>query len=48
VAATLAIKNASMPLQMADEIAAFHGAATSTDKVSQIAPVGATFTALSR
>lgn len=48
MATALAIENAAVPLQVANQVAAFHQAATSTDSVSQIAPVGATFAALSR
>ena len=44
----LSIENASVLRQMANEIPAFHDTGTSTDKVSQTAPVGATLTALSR
>ena len=48
VTAAFAIEDASMPLKMANKIATFHQASTSTDKVSQMAPPGASFAAFSR
>ena len=48
VVRSLAVERAAVPLQMSNEIAALNQTATSTVKVSQIAPVGAILAALSR
>jgi hypothetical protein len=45
MSSAFAIEDASMPLKMANEIAAFHQTVTSTDSVSQTAPLGATLAA---
>ena len=46
--ATFTIEDASMALEMPDQIAPLHYVATSTDNVSQIASLGASFAACSR
>lgn len=48
VASAFAVENAAVLFQMANELAAFHYTATSTERVSQMAPLGAPLTALSR
>ena len=45
---TFAIEDASMSLKMANQVAAFHYTTTSTDSVSQMAPLGASLAAFSR
>lgn len=46
--AAFTIKEASVPFKMANEVVAFHQTATSTDNVSQMALLGASFSACSR
>jgi hypothetical protein len=48
VARSFAIQLASVPLEMANHVAALHQTATSTERVSQIALDGASFIAFSR